>query len=123
MPTLGPLIDGMRSCVVQSRIQILPQNFEFVIHVNEEHISVAARSPGVTTDPSMAVVAIECLLFGPCSVSVCPANRVKCCGILSVPKVDPYHLIGVVAWVLCLSWYWAVIVGGIRVEGPVPTCL
>ena len=121
--TVCPLIDRMGTVSRQRRVQFLPQYVEFVLQVDEKHICVARRSPGITAHAGVAVVPIEDLLLGPFVGPVGPAHGIKGGGVLPVPEMDADGLIGAVGRSRRLPGDRGMAVGGVAVEAPVPASL
>lgn len=121
--TLCPCVDRMGAVAHERRVQVFPQYVDFVLQVDQEHISVAAGTPGVAAHAPVAVVPAEDLLLGPCVVAVGPAHGVESGGVAGVPEMYADGLVGAVPCTRGLARNWGMIVGGVAVETTVPASL
>ena len=113
----------MRFVARDRGVQFLPQDSEFVLQVNEEHVCVAGGSPRVTAHAGVAIVPVEYLLLCPEVVAIGPAHGVESGGVFGVPEMDADGLIGAIHRSRCLPRDGGMVVGGIAVEAAVPASL
>lgn len=122
--TVRPCVDRMGAVAHDRCVQVFPQYIDFVLHVDEEHIRVAAGTPRVAAHACVAVVPVERLLLGPGIVAVGPAHGVERGGVAGVPEVDADGLIGTVPGTAGgLPGNGRVVIGGVAVETAVPAGL
>ena len=118
-----PLVDWVRGVAFERRVELLPEDVDFVLQVDEEDICVACWSPRVAAHAPVAVVAVEDLLLRPRVVAVGPTHRVESGAIHTVPEMDTDGLIGTGACRRRLPRDGGVLVGGVAVESTVPASL
>lgn len=104
-------------------VQLFPEDVDFVIHVDEEHICIACGSPRVTAHARVAVVPVEDLLLRPRVFAVGPTHRVESGAVHGVPEMDAHGLIGAVRGGRRLPGDGGMLVGGVAVEAAVPAGL
>ena len=120
--TLRPGKDGMvgRRCV--RGIGVLPQDDEIVLQVDEHGIRDTAGTPRIAAHPRVPVVILEVLLLSPIVATVVPCAGLERGRVASIPEEDADG--GVAAALIgALPGYRAVVVGDVRVEAAIPTCL